>query len=88
MEVKNIIQTCPACPSQWEGHLKDGRMFYARYRWGALTIQVSKEPTGDVMDAVMGEMVYNEILGGGYDGTLEQNELEAKMKACGFFICF
>ena len=71
MEVKEIIQTCIACPSQWEGILKDGRMFYIRYRWGTLTIQLSKQPTNDG-DRIISEdwnLIYSEQLGNEFDGV-------------------
>ena len=86
MEVTEIIQTCGACPSQWEGSLKDGRMFYARYRWGVLTIELSKQPTNDVYMAMGedGNLIYNEQLGDGLDGVLGQAELVEKMEECGF----
>lgn len=86
MIVDSITQTCVACPSQWEGKLKDGRMFYARYRWGRLSIEVSKEPTNNVYMAMGedGELIYNEGLGDEYDGVLGQAELIDKMKDSGF----
>lgn len=86
MKVDIITQTCIACPSQWEGNLKDGRMFYARYRWGGLTIELSKQPTNDVY-MTMGEhgvLIYDEQLGDGFDGVLGQEGLVEKMKECGF----
>lgn len=86
MVVDNIIQTCSACPSQWEGSLEDGRMFYARYRWGCLSIEVSKEPTNDVLEAIGedGDTVYYEVLGDNYDGFLHQDELVDIMISKGF----
>lgn len=64
-------QTCDACPSQWEGMLEDGRMFYIRYRWGELTVSISPAPTKNVYDAVRGVMVMEEQLGGEWDGVLD-----------------
>jgi hypothetical protein len=87
MIVKTIIQTCEACPSQWEGTLEDGRMFYARYRWGSLSIEVSKEPTSDVFIAMEpeGELIYyRKAIGGAYDGVLDQSDLVDIMKGLGF----
>jgi len=80
MIVKNITQTCGACPSQWEGNLKDGRMFYARYRRGCLSIEISKEPTNDVYMAIGrdGDLVYNKCIGNRYDSVLCQSELVRK----------
>ncbi|PCI28141.1 hypothetical protein COB55_04495 [Candidatus Wolfebacteria bacterium] len=83
MEVIDITQTCGACPSQWEGKLKDGRMFYARYRWGFLSIEISKQPTDDIRMA-MEEQVYGEQLGDGFDGVLSENTLKEKMIESGF----
>ena len=28
------------CPTQWEGRTLDGLMFYARYRWGGLSVDI------------------------------------------------
>lgn len=86
MIVKNIIKTCTACPSQWEGHLEDGRMFYARYRYGYLTIEISKEPTNDVEKAMLDDanLIYNKQLGDDFDGTMESETLIEKMRECGF----
>lgn len=50
--VRSFWQTCPAAPSQWEGELDDGRMFYVRVRHGRLEVRVSPRPTEDVTDAV------------------------------------
>ena len=33
-------QTCSACPTQWEGRLKDGREFYFRYRHGYASLEL------------------------------------------------
>lgn len=39
--VTEIVQTCGACPSQWEGRLEDGSHFYARFRYGTLRVSVA-----------------------------------------------
>jgi len=84
MKVKNIIQTCGACPSQWEGTLEDGRMFYARYRWGGLSVRISEKSTNDSMEAVRGKEVLYENIGDGYDGVLDQSVLVENMTKVGF----
>jgi len=38
--LKNLINTCTLCPSQWEGELDDGRLIYIRYRWGYLRVEL------------------------------------------------
>lgn len=40
MKLSKIVQTCSACPSQWEGLLDDGQYFYARFRGGHGTFSV------------------------------------------------
>lgn len=49
--------TCFACPTQAEGKLTDGRMFYFRARHGTWDLRVSDEATDDVGDAVRGQAV-------------------------------
>lgn len=71
------------CPSQWEGKLTDGRMFYARYRHGKLRISISKEPTDDVYDAFE-EVIINEPIGGMYSGIMTENGLIHIMEKSGF----
>ena len=38
IKIKEITNTCQACPSQWEGTSTDNRSVYIRYRWGHLSI--------------------------------------------------
>jgi hypothetical protein len=85
MKVDKITQTCWACPSQWEGNLDDGRMFYARYRWGGLSITLSRNPTESISVLFNdGDMIYDESLGDGLDGFLEQEKLVEIMEKIGF----
>jgi hypothetical protein len=55
--------TCFACPSQWEGKTVDGREFYARYRWGTLTVEID------------GEVVKSVQCGEEYDGVMSTNTM-------------
>lgn len=75
--VVDVRQTCWACPAQWEGTLDDGRMFYVRYRWGYLSVRVSPAPTTDIDDAVAGEEIFGDSLGGEFDGSMEEHDLRA-----------
>lgn len=52
----HLVQTCDACPSQWDAETDDGRPVYIRYRWGFLSVRVA--PVGG--DPVLGA----EIVGG------------------------
>ena len=64
IEVKEIDQTCIACPSQWEGTTVDGEELYIRYRWGMLRIDLD------------GETIFEQQLGDGLDGWIEWEDIE------------
>jgi hypothetical protein len=40
MKLNNIIQTCSACPSQWDTTTEDGREVYIRYRHGDFRVEI------------------------------------------------
>jgi hypothetical protein len=40
MKVTDVVQTCEACPSQWDAKTEDGKYVYIRYRWGSLTVDI------------------------------------------------
>lgn len=48
--LKDLRQTCEACPSQWEGHTADGRFIYIRYRWGHLTVDLDDYRGGCIFE--------------------------------------
>ena len=64
------------CPTQFEGTLEDGRTFYIRYRWGYFSFKASYNKSNDVMDAVRGEEIFGERVGGEFDGALLTEELQ------------
>lgn len=68
------------CPSQWEGKLEDGRMFYCRFRWGGFYIRVSEKETDDVSDAVGGECILEMEYGGEMDGIMTTEEMKELTK--------
>ena len=84
-KIKRIERTCLACPSQWEGKLTDGRMFYVRYRWGYLSIRVSNGKTDDSMNAVRGEEIFGAQLGSDMDGCLSEQHLMEIVKTNDLF---
>ncbi len=66
-KVKHCIQTCSACPSQWDIYTEDGEYIYARYRWGYLML---------TLNPFRGEKrLYTEQIGGNFDGVLDTLEL-------------
>ena len=68
IKVAHIRNTCPACPSQWEGATDDGQYVYIRYRWGWLRVEVGNE------------IVYHQRIGGQLDGHMDENELSGHLK--------
>lgn len=60
MRIKDLVQTCGACPSQWSAKTEEGNDVYIRYRWGCLTMDIDGEliqeiDHGDGMDGFMTE---------------------------------
>jgi len=70
--VTSIRKTCNACPSQWEGTIDDGRVIYARYRWGTLTIVLGKT----LGEALRSPHIYEADLGDDLDGLLSYDQLK------------
>lgn len=83
-KVKEIFNTCSACPAQWEGTLEDGRMIYVRYRRGAFTVDISDRKTTDIFDAVNGERIIAMQIGGEFDGYMEDVEMKKILTKYGF----
>ena len=71
--VRTLTQTCLVGPSQWEGHLTDGRMFYVRCRHGRLEVRLSSVPTDDVSDAVHGGVVLERDLADPHESYMEES---------------
>lgn len=49
------VQTCYACPSQWDAWDADENYYYLRYRWGVGTVErdhrvIAEFDTGDSLD--------------------------------------
>jgi hypothetical protein len=64
--LKDLTQTCSACPSQWDGMTTDGRSVYIRYRFGYLSVDISDEE------------VYGDYYGDSMDGFMTTNEMLEK----------
>ena len=41
--IKKCIQTCYACPSQWDLFTDDNQYIYVRYRWGCFYAEKDNE---------------------------------------------
>lgn len=68
MEVKNLVQTCSACPSQWNFKTFNDHNVYVRYRYGCLKIYISEKPNGNPLN---GHLIHNSQLGDEFDGCLD-----------------
>ncbi|MGI5288046.1 hypothetical protein ACQEVF_32540 [Nonomuraea polychroma] len=42
-----VVQTCAACPSQWDAWTVDGQYLYLRYRFGVGTVEAQPSPDED-----------------------------------------
>lgn len=77
--VTALEKTCPACPSQWEGTLDDGRVMYARYRWGELSVGLGKDIDEAVDNGRTEDALFFEHVGDGLDGFMSFEELRAHL---------
>jgi hypothetical protein len=65
--VNELVNTCGACPSQWEGKTEGGDEVYIRYRWGYFSfdlngVEVIGGQIGDSYDGVMSDYELNDHL--------------------------
>ena len=58
-----FIQTCGACPEQYDVYLNDKRVAYVRLRYGRLTAKNSK-----------GEEIYKALFNNGWKGAFREIE--------------
>ena len=68
--IVKIIETCSACPSQWDMWDAKGNYYYVRYRWGWLQVD-----QGEV-----GNAIYGDQLGDNLDGTMSMDVMIEKLQ--------
>lgn len=73
--VTELRRTCRACPSQWEGKIGKRGSIYIRYRWGWLRVWKSDE----VEAWRTGRLVFEENIGGPWDGFLKNEEMQTHL---------
>ena len=83
MKVKALKKTTGDCPVQFEGTLEDGRMVYARYRDGLMSVSISAEATKNIYDAVRGKSLFYERVGEQFDGYMEDSVFFGYLKKAG-----
>jgi hypothetical protein len=74
-----LKKTCTACPSQWQGTLEDGRVIYARYRHGELSVGIGNDLDAAVRNGWTDEALYSDYVGDGFDGYMDFEELRAHL---------
>ena len=78
-KVVALRKTCLACPSQWEGTLEDGRVVYARYRHGALSVGVGDDIDEAIRNGMSDHALYADYVGDGLDGFMDFDELKTNL---------
>lgn len=72
LKLRKVVQTCSACPSQWDARTPDGRDVYVRYRSSHLSIHVASRRGQDALD---GREAFYFYTGRGMDGQMEWKEV-------------
>lgn len=66
IKVTKIVQTCSACPSQWDMWDEKENYYYIRYRWGQLRV-----------DSPHGNTIFRKTLDeSGWDGVLSTEDMQ------------
>lgn len=69
--VDSYLMTCSACPTQYEGSLRDGRRFYFRYRSGVARLGYGRTDEDAVIDAMSSDGLR---IGEYLDGQISESE--------------
>lgn len=67
-----VVQTCRACPSQWDAWDQDGQYYYLRYRYGRGIIEKAADDSDQALMAA--ELVVNFQYGGRLEGEITLDE--------------
>lgn len=70
--VVELVNTCHACPSQWDGKLDDNRVLYVRFRYGWFSADLD------------GHTVFESALGDGLDGHISEQDMKDLLSKHGF----
>jgi len=74
-----LRNTSLACPSQWEGAFEDGRIIYARFRHGELSVGVGDDIEEAVRNGMADQALYADYFGDGLDGFMDFEELKVHL---------
>ena len=76
IKITDLTQFTKMCPSQWEGHTSEEKTVYIRYRYGKLSVYLSRNKTNNFKDAVEGDEILNVKYGDDLDSYLSYDELK------------
>lgn len=68
--LESLDQTCLACPSQWDARTDLGERVYVRYRWGVLSVDLTRP------HALKPNRGLDETLGDPFDGVVDFVDIE------------
>lgn len=69
--IVRVVETCVACPSQWDGWDTEGKYYYLRYRFGCGTMtHYPGGPNFWERPEEEGELIASFGYGGAYDGDI------------------
>jgi hypothetical protein len=78
INVVKIVNTCSACPSQWEGLTDTNQQIYFRYRWSALTVEIGAVNDMSRFGGVSGNYIFESNYGNsGFDGSMDYETLKS-----------
>lgn len=76
-QLTKVVQTCFACPSQWDAWDAEGNYYYLRYRhgWGRVDVNGRRPGDGQVESKTIVEFDRNDPL----DGVIDLEEFIAEV---------
>jgi hypothetical protein len=78
INVIKIVNTCSACPSQWEGLTDTNQQIYFCYRWGGLTVELGAIDDMSKFGGVSGNYIFELGYGSsGFDGSMDYETLKS-----------
>lgn len=78
INVIKIVNTCSACPSQWEGLTDNNQQIYFRYRWSTLNVELGAIDDMSKFGGVSGSYIFELDYGNsGFDGSMDYETLKS-----------
>lgn len=72
--IVKAVQTCEACPSQWDAWTDTGQYLYLRYRWGVGTAEEFDSPDPETWDTYPATPIAEFDTGEEYGGEISLTE--------------